>query len=69
MTLVPANRGLLALAFLVSLAGCDRRKIGAGPGDLPLSEFSANLSAGDLLEPATAESRVALYLDELAAAG
>jgi hypothetical protein len=69
MTVVPANKALLVLTLLVSLAGCDRRKIDGGPGDLPLTEFSANLSAGDLLEPATAEQRVGLYLDELAAAG
>jgi hypothetical protein len=60
---------LIPLLFLVALAGCDRRKIDAGPGAVPLSEFSANISAGDLLDPGTAESRLALYLDELVAAG
>ncbi|HKI37863.1 MAG TPA: hypothetical protein VKA46_38775 [Gemmataceae bacterium] len=64
------TRGFRLLALvLLCLAGCDRRKIEVGPGDVPLSEFSANVSAGDLLDPATAESRLALYLDELAAAG
>jgi hypothetical protein len=68
----PTNyRGLrlAALAFLVLVAGCHRSRIDAGPGDVPLSEFSANISAGDLLDPATADSRLGLYLDELTAAG
>jgi hypothetical protein len=60
---------ILMLALLTASAGCDRHKIDVGPGDLPLSEVSANISAGDLLDPATADSRIALYLDELAAAG
>jgi hypothetical protein len=60
---------LCALVLLALLTGCDRRKIDVGPGDVPLSEFSANVSAGDLLDPATAEARVGLYLDELSAAG
>src|SRR6202043_3808192 len=51
------------------LAGCDRRHIDAGPGNRPVAEFSANISAGDLLHPKTAASRLAVYLDELAAAG
>jgi hypothetical protein len=65
------NGGLraLALLFLVALSGCNRSKIDAGPGDVPLAEFSANISAGDLLNPATAADRLGLYLDELAAAG
>ncbi len=61
--------GPLALALLLFLAGCGHRKIDIGPGDLPLSEFSVNISAGDLLDPATADSRLSLYLDEIAAAG
>jgi hypothetical protein len=60
---------ILPLLVLVGVAGCDCGKIDVGPGDLPLSAFSANISAGDLLDPKTAESRLALYLDELAAAG
>jgi hypothetical protein len=65
-----ADCGLRAAALMVVvLAGCDRRKIDVGPGDVPLSEFSANVSAGDLLDPATADSRLGVYLDELAAAG
>jgi hypothetical protein len=60
---------LLPLTFLAVVAGCDGHKIDAGPGAVPLSEFSANVSAGDLLDPGTAGSRLALYLDELAAAG
>jgi hypothetical protein len=64
------NRRLLGLlALLTLLTGCHRRKIDAGPGDVPLAEFSANVSAGDLLNPATADARLAIYLDELAAAG
>jgi hypothetical protein len=54
--------------FLLLLAGC-AGKIDTGPGDLPLSEFSANISAGDLLKPETAAARIGIYLDELAAAG
>jgi hypothetical protein len=50
------------------LVGCDR-KIDIGPGALPLSEFSANISAGDLLDPQTAGARLGVYLDELTAAG
>ena len=57
------------LIVLVVLVGCDRRRIDIGPGAVPLAEFSANISAGDLLKPRTASSRLALYLDELAAAG
>jgi hypothetical protein len=56
------------LVVLASVVGCDRR-IEGGPGRQPLSEFSANISAGDLLEARTATSRLTLYLDELAAAG
>jgi hypothetical protein len=65
------NGGLRALALLVlvALSGCNRSKIDAGAGDVPLAEFSANISAGDLLNPATAADRLGLYLDELAAAG
>jgi len=59
----------LTLLFLACSTGCERRKIDLGPGDLPRSEFSANISAGDLLEPGTAGLRLALYLDELSAAG
>ncbi len=71
MRMTLTNRGLrtLALLLLAALAGCNRRKIDAGPGGVPLAEFSANVSAGDLLDPATAEDRLGLYLDELAAAG
>jgi hypothetical protein len=57
-----------ALLLLVLISGCQRR-IAAGPGSVPLCEFSANISAGDLLEPRTAASRLGLYLDELTAAG
>jgi hypothetical protein len=60
---------LLALLALITLAGCHRRKIDAGPGELPLSQFSANVSAGDLLDPAMADARLGLYLDEITAAG
>jgi hypothetical protein len=60
---------LLLLVVLAAFASCDRRRIDVGPGEVPLSEFSANISAGDLLNPKTASSRVALYLDELVAHG
>jgi hypothetical protein len=60
--------GFLALGVLAGLPGC-QRKIDVGPGDVPLAAFSANISAGDLLDPPTADSRLAVYLDELAAAG
>ncbi len=63
------TRGTIGLILLLIAIGCDRRKIDIGPGPVPLSEFSANISAGDLLEPATGESRLGLYLDELSAAG
>jgi hypothetical protein len=59
---------ILTLAFVIVLAGC-HRKIDPGPGDLPLSAFSANISAGDLLDPETAGSRLAIYLDELTTNG
>jgi hypothetical protein len=58
-----------SVLLVLALSGCDRRKIDVGPGDVPLSEFSANVSAGDLLDPATADARLGVYLDELAAAG
>ncbi len=57
-----------AALLAVAVVGCSR-KIDAGPGGVPLSEFSANVSAGDLLNPDTAEARLGVYLDELAAAG
>jgi hypothetical protein len=64
---------LLALTILcvISLVGLGAwpRKIDIGPGDIPLSQFSANISAGDLLDPRTAATRLGIYLDELAAAG
>jgi hypothetical protein len=63
------TRNRIALTLLVLIGGCDRRKIDIGPGDVPLSEYSANISACDLLNPATAESRIGVYLDELSAAG
>jgi hypothetical protein len=63
------TRNSVGLILLVLAVGCDRRKIDIGPGDVPLSEFSANISAGDLLNPATAEARIGVYLDELSAAG
>jgi hypothetical protein len=56
------------LVFLLMLAGC-RRKIEVGPGQLPLSEFSANISAGDLLDQRTAAGRLSIYLEELVGAG
>jgi hypothetical protein len=61
----------LACSSLIALVGLGswRRKIDIGPGDVPLSQFSANISAGDLLDPRTAASRLAIYLDELVAAG
>jgi hypothetical protein len=65
-----ADHRLRAAALLVVVfVGCDRHKIDVGPGDVPLSEFSANISAGDLLDPATADTRLGLYLDEMATAG
>ena len=57
-----------AVLLMVVLSGC-RQRIDPGPGSLPLSQFSANISAGDLLDPATAELRLGRYLDELTAAG
>jgi hypothetical protein len=48
---------------------CGRGKIEVGPGPVPASEFSANVSAGDLLDPRTAAARLGRYLDELAAGG
>src|SRR5262249_17834760 len=62
-------RSLLLVLLFLTPFGCHGRKIDVGPGTVPLSEFSANISAGDLLAPQTAASRLALYLDELAAAG
>jgi hypothetical protein len=59
---------ILSLAIAAALTGC-RAKIDVGVGDLPMAEFSANISAGDLLDPRTAGARLALYLDELTAAG
>jgi hypothetical protein len=53
---------------LLPAMGC-RKKIDAGPGAIALSQFSMNISAGDLLDPKTAAGRLATYLDELAAAG
>jgi len=64
-----AGRLVPLLVFLVVLAGCGRRKIDVGPGNILLSEFSANISAGDLLDPKTADSRLGVYLNELVAAG
>ncbi|MGE3807451.1 MAG: hypothetical protein AB7K24_22535 [Gemmataceae bacterium] len=61
------RRDFLALA-MSSLAGC-RAKIDPGPGNTSLAQFSANISAGDLLDPRTAGQRIGLYLDELAALG
>jgi hypothetical protein len=63
------QRLLWTMAILLALTGCHHRRIETGPGDVPLSEFSANISAGDLLDPQTAKSRLALYLDELVAGG
>jgi hypothetical protein len=63
------GRAVLPLALGVVLVGCERGKIDAGAGDIPLSKFSANISAGDLLKPRTAANRLAIYLDELGAAG
>lgn len=54
---------------LVYGSGCHGPSIDPGPGDVPLSEYSANVSAGDLLDPGTAASRLGIYLDELSAAG
>jgi len=65
---VPPPRRLSLLALALLAAGCGR-EIDPGRGDAPLAEFSANVSAGDLLDPATADARVARYLDELTAAG
>jgi hypothetical protein len=61
--------GTLALAHLLLLAGCWHRKIDIGPGNLSLSEFSVNISAGDLLDSGTADCRLGRYLDEIVAAG
>jgi hypothetical protein len=60
---------LLAVLLATSLPGCHRARIDPEPGDLPLSQFSSNISAGDLLGPETAPARLAVYLDELTAAG
>ncbi|MBM4068967.1 MAG: hypothetical protein FJ271_08500 [Planctomycetes bacterium] len=62
-----AKARLLSLALLL-IAGC-RGRIDSGPGDVPLSAFSANISAGDLLDARTAGSRLSRYLDELTEAG
>jgi hypothetical protein len=62
------QRTSLLLMVLV-LTGCRPSRIDTGPGSLPLSQFSVNISAGDLLDPATAEARIGRYLDEIAAAG
>lgn len=59
----------VSLAVLAFGVGHHRARIDPGPGLLPLSEFSANVGAGDLLQPQTAPSRLAVYLDELTAAG
>jgi hypothetical protein len=62
--------GLLLVPMLLGvLAYSQHRKIDAGPGGVPMAEFSANISAGDLLDPATCPARLAVYLDELSAAG
>jgi hypothetical protein len=53
---------------LFVLPGC-HKKIDSGPGTVPLAAFSANVSAGDLLDPRTAAGRLGIYLDELAAQG
>ncbi len=60
---------VLTLVLFAGLTGCERRKIDIGPGDLPPAEFSANISAGDLLDPQTAAARLDRYLDELTATG
>ncbi len=66
---VPCPRPWAVLPLVAVLGGCELGKIEVDPGDVPLSEFSANIGAGDLLNPATAHSRLAVYLDELTAAG
>jgi hypothetical protein len=58
-----------SLIFLMALAGCGARRIDLGPGDLPLAQLGANVSAGDLLNTKTAAARLAIYLDELVIAG
>jgi hypothetical protein len=59
---------VLVMLCLLTLAGC-RKRIDPGAGRSPLSQFSMNISAGDLLDPRTASSRLAAYLDELSAQG
>lgn len=66
---VKASARFAAMLAVVAGSGCHGDRIDRGPGDVPLSEFSANISAGDLLDPRTASSRLGTYLDELAAAG
>jgi len=69
MSRLHRSRLPLAVLFAVlALTGC-RKKIDPGPGALALSCFSMNISAGDLLDPRTADGRLTKYLDELTAQG
>ena len=61
--------GCIPLTLVAVLTIAQQRKIDVGPGAIPISEFSANIGAADLLDPATSAERLSLYLDELAAAG
>lgn len=67
--MLPGRCFLLAVLLASSVLGCHRARIDPEPAGVPLSQFSSNISAGDLLRPETAPARLGVYLDELAAAG
>jgi hypothetical protein len=67
--LIRLGLAIVTASPLVALVGLNCRSIDVGPGNQPLSEFSANISAGDLLDPRSSPDRLARYLDELTALG
>ena len=63
------RQGQILVFGLVVLAGSGCGRIDLGPGSVPLGEFSANISAGDLLDRRTAGDRLSRYLEELETGG